>query len=65
MNRILDQLESKDRHDLKGAVRTVRFALEALRAGDRFDGDEGPEQFAALEQAIETIERILGLRPTG
>lgn len=65
MSGILDQLESKDRHDLKGAIRTIRFALEALRAGERFDGDDGPEQLAALELAVETIERTLGLKPAG
>jgi hypothetical protein len=60
---ILGQLEPRKRHDLQGAVRTVRFAIEALGAGERFEGDDGREQLAALEKAVETIEEILGLRP--
>ena len=62
---ILSQLEQRRRHDLQGAVRTVRFAIEALGAGERFEGADGREQLAALEKAIETIEEILELRPPG
>ena len=63
MSSILSQLEPRERHDLQGAVRTVRFALEALSAGERFEGDDGREQLAALEKAVETIEEVLGLKP--
>lgn len=63
MSSILSQLEPRARHDLQGAVRTVRFALEALGAGERFEGDDGREQLAALEKAVETIEEILGMKP--
>lgn len=63
MSSILDQLDSRQRHDLKGAVRTVRFAVEALRRGERFDGDDGPEQLEALEKALGTIEEVLGISP--
>ena len=62
MNPILDWLEPQQRHDLKGALRVVRFAVEALQSGERFDGAEGNEQLAALERAVSTIEEILGVR---
>lgn len=62
MTSILAQLDSRRRHDLKGAVQTVRFALEAVKAGERFEGEDGKEQLEALEQAVKTIEDILGLR---
>ena len=63
MNSILGQLEPRQRHDLQGAVRTIRFAVEAWGAGERFEGDDGGEQLTALEKAVETIEEILGLKP--
>ena len=65
MNPILDQLESKQRHDLLGALRVVRFAVEALREGERFDGADGAEQIAAVEKAVSAIEEILGVRAAG
>ena len=62
MNPILDGLEPQQRHDLKGALRVVRFAVEALQNGERFDGPDGGEQLASLERAVSTIEEILGVR---
>ncbi len=59
---ILDQLTPRDRHDLKSAVQVFRFAVEALREGDRFEGEDGREQIEALQKAVERIEEILGLR---
>ncbi len=65
MSSILGQLEPRKRHDLQGAVRTVRFAIEAWGAGERFEGDDGREQLAALEKAVTTIEEILELKQPG
>jgi hypothetical protein len=62
MTPILDQLEPRERHDLKNAVQVVRFAVEALREGDRFDGEDGREQLLALDAAVSRIEEILGMR---
>jgi len=59
MSSILDSLPSRTRHDLRGALRVLRFALEALREGERFDGPDGPEQLAALEKAVQTIDEAL------
>jgi hypothetical protein len=61
MNTILSQLDSHERHDLQGAVRVLRFAIDAIRSGDRFDGADGAEQLQALEQAVARIEEILGI----
>ena len=63
MSSILSHLEPRKRHDLQGAVRTLRFAREALGAGEPFEGDDGREQLVALEKAVETIEEIIELRP--
>ena len=62
MNPILDGLEPQQRHDLKGALRVVRFAVQALQGGERFDGADGEEQLASLEKAVTVIEEILGVR---
>lgn len=59
VNTILSALESRERHDLLGALRTIRFALEAIQAGERFDGADGPEQLQALQEAVARIEEIL------
>lgn len=61
MNPILEQLDPRKRHDLVGAVQVFRFAVNALREGDRFEGQDGLEQLDALERAVRTIEEILGL----
>jgi CHAD domain-containing protein len=63
MSTILDHLESQERHDLRGAVRVVRYAVEAILAGERFEGEDGPEQLDSLAEAVGTIERILGIGP--
>ncbi len=59
MNTILSQLPSRERHDLQGALRTLRFAIDAIQAGERFEGPDGAEQLAALQQAVARVEEIL------
>jgi hypothetical protein len=61
MNPILDGLDPKARHDLKNAVRVLHFAVDALCAGERFEGEDGPEQLDSLQKALRTVETILGL----
>ncbi|MDM7914356.1 MAG: hypothetical protein QUU85_03695 [Candidatus Eisenbacteria bacterium] len=65
MSSILDGLDPQRRHDLKGAVRVLRFAVEALQAGERFEGEEGREQIESLAKAVATVEEVLGLRAGG
>jgi hypothetical protein len=48
---------AKRYHDVTAGLRTMRFALEALRAGYKFD-DEGREaKLKSLERAIVAIEK--------
>lgn len=61
MSGLLDQLGSQDRHDLRGAVRVLRFAVDAIKSGERFDDADGAEQIRSLEEAVSTIERVLGI----
>jgi hypothetical protein len=59
MSGILDLLPPRERHDLRGALRTLGYAVEAIRAGERFDGVDGAEQIESLAAAVRRIEEIL------
>ncbi len=45
------------RHDVTAALRTLRFAVEALQQGYRFDDEAGPAKLVALEKAVAALER--------
>ena len=48
---------AKRSHDVTSALRTLRFALEALQAGYRFDDEMGPAKIQSMEKAITALER--------
>lgn len=56
--------DAKDRlgkraHDLISAVRVVRFAVEALEAGQKFDGKDGESKIKSIARAASTLEKEL------
>jgi hypothetical protein len=48
---------AKRSHDVTSALRTLRFALEALQDGYRFDDEMGPAKIQSMEKAINALER--------
>lgn len=48
---------AKKHHDLVGSLRTLRFAVEALRRGYRFDDESGEAKITAMEKAVLFLER--------
>jgi isoaspartyl peptidase/L-asparaginase-like protein (Ntn-hydrolase superfamily) len=48
---------ARRRHDITGAVRTLRAALDALKEGDRFEGEMGTAKLNAVEKAVKVLER--------
>jgi hypothetical protein len=51
---------AKRAHDVTSALRTLRFALEALQSGYRFDDDLGSRKIESIEKALRTLERESG-----
>lgn len=51
------KLLSKRRHDLKAALRTLGFAVQALEAGYRFDDTKAAAKIEAIAKAVQVLER--------
>lgn len=56
-----DAARSKRRHDLLGAIRTLKYTLEGLRKGYRYDDANAEAKIEALAKAIGIIERETAL----
>ncbi len=52
---------SKRRHDLAGALRTLRFTLEGLQRGYRYDDKDAVAKIEALAKALVVIEKEVSL----
>lgn len=52
-----DQNLAKRRHDLSNAVRVLRYALESIQEGYKFDDDKAQAKIASLDRAISCLER--------
>ena len=48
---------AKRRHDVKGAVRTLNFAIDAIRNGYRFDDERSEAKIDAITKAIKVLQR--------
>jgi hypothetical protein len=48
---------AKRRHDVKGALRTLGFVVQALEGGYRFDDDSAATKVQAIAKAIKIIEK--------
>jgi len=44
-------------HDVTSALRALRFTVDALKAGYRFEDDKAPAKIATLDKAVQTLER--------
>ena len=44
-------------HDVVSSTRTLRFVLEALQSGYKFDDAQRDAKLASLERAVTTMER--------
>jgi hypothetical protein len=51
------KIMAKRHHDLIGSLRTLKFAVEALRRGYRFDDESGEAKLVAMERAVLHLER--------
>ncbi len=47
---------SRRKHNLKGSLRTLHQALEAIKSGYRFDDDRATIKIAAMEKALSVLE---------
>jgi hypothetical protein len=59
--RVKEDSESKKRlalrgHDVTAALRTLRFALEALQSGYRFEDDKAQAKLETLSKALGVLE---------
>lgn len=48
---------AKRRHDLKGAVRTLGYAVQSIQAGYKFDDERAAQKIAAIAKAVQVLER--------
>ncbi len=44
-------------HDITGALRALRFALEALQSGYKFDDEKRDAKLASMDRALATLEK--------
>ena len=55
------QCLAKRHHDVRGAVRTLRFASQALARGYRFADDRAEAKLMAIQKAVATLEQEIPL----
>ena len=55
------RLVAKRAHDVTGGLRTLRFAVDSLKDGYRFDDNMAAAKIKAMEKAIENLERETAL----
>ena len=48
------------RHDLMAAVRTLDLSVKALTSGYRFDDAQSEAKIAAMQRAVQCLEREIG-----
>jgi len=51
------RLVAKRAHDVTSALRTLRFALESLQSGYRFDDEGAAAKLASMERALGALDR--------
>ena len=53
---IVDEERQRRQHDIKGALRTLRFACDGLNHGYRFDDNMAAAKIAAIVKAVSILE---------
>lgn len=51
------RIVAKRSHDVTAGLRTLRFAIDSLKEGYRFDDNMAAAKIKAMEKAIEHLER--------